>query len=107
MGKGGKTRARKAPRRWLWRLAALAALFGVAFAGWLWWDMREWRPDEGLYPEQGALVPASGGEVRFATLKAVGAQFVYLPLVAGPAAGRPEDLPTVSPVRAKRACRWG
>lgn len=89
MGKGGKTRARKAPRRWLWRLAALAALFGVAFAGWLWWDMREWRPDEGLYPEQGALVPASGGEVRFATLKAVGAQFVYLPLVAGPAAGAP------------------
>jgi lysozyme len=87
MGKGGRIRARKAPRRWLWRFAALAALFAIAFAGWLWWDMREWRPDEVLYPEQGALIPASGGEVRFATLKAVGAQFVYLPLVAGPAAG--------------------
>ena len=89
MGKGGKIRARKAPRRWLWRIAALAALFAIAFAGWLWWDMRSWRPDEVLYPEQGALVPSSGAEVRFATLKAVGAQFVYLPLVAGPVASAP------------------
>jgi lysozyme len=64
------------------RLAAAAVLFAIAFAAWLWWDMRGWRPDETLYPEQGALVPASGAELRFATLKAVGAQFVYLPLVA-------------------------
>ncbi len=74
-------------RRWLLRMAALAILFGLAFAGWLWWDMRAWRPDETLYPEQGALVPAGGGEVRFATLKAVGAQFVYLPLAAGTSGG--------------------
>lgn len=80
-----KARARRAPRRWLWRLAALAVLFGLAFAAWLWWDMRSWRPDAGLYPEQGAFVPAGGGEVRFATLKAVGAQFVYLPLAVGDA----------------------
>lgn len=78
-----RSKARRAPRRWLWRLAALAVLFGFAFAAWLWWDMRSWRPDAGLYPEQGAIVPAGGKEVRFATLKAVGAQFVYLPLAAG------------------------
>lgn len=83
MAKGGKGRARGAPRRWLLRLAALAMLFGLAFAAWLWWDMRSWRPDPGLYPEQGAFVPAGGGEVSFRTLKAVGAQFVYLPLAAG------------------------
>jgi lysozyme len=70
-------------RRWGLRLVALAALFGLAFAGWLWWDMRSWRPDETRYPEQGALVPAGGGAVRFETLKAIGAQFVYLPLGAG------------------------
>lgn len=81
-GKGGKTRGRKTPRRWLLRLIALAVLFGVVFAAWLWWDMREWRPDEALYPEQGALVPAGRAEVRFTTLKAIGAQFVYLPLAA-------------------------
>ena len=71
----------------MWRLAALAVLFGAAFAAWLWWDMREWRPDPALYPEQGALVPAGGAPVRFETLKAVGAQFVYLPLAAGAGAG--------------------
>lgn len=81
MGKGRRSRARRAPRRWLLRLVALAVLFGLAFAAWLWWDMREWRPDEELYPEQGALVPADGTAIGFPTLKAVGAQFVYLPLV--------------------------
>ena len=72
---------RHRPRRWLLRLAALAALLALAFAVWLWWDMREWRPDEALYPEQGALTPANGADIKFPTLKAVGAQFVYLPLV--------------------------
>jgi lysozyme len=86
---GSKSRARKAPRRWLWRLAMLAVLFGLAFAAWLWWDMRDWRPDPAIYPEQGALVPAENIAVRFETLKAVGAQFVYLPLAAGPRADAP------------------
>lgn len=72
---------RRGPRRWLLRLAALAGLLALAFAAWLWWDMREWRPDEALYPEQGALTPANGADIKFPTLKAVGAQFVYLPLV--------------------------
>lgn len=93
MARGGNIRARpkarRASRRWLWRLAALVVLFGLAFAAWLWWDMRDWRPDPALYPEQGALVPASGAEVRFETLKAIGAQFVYLPLAGGPGANAP------------------
>lgn len=89
MAKGRKSAGRKAPRRWLLRLAALLILFAIAFAAWLWWDMRSWRPDEVLYPEQGALAPASPGDVRFATLKAIGAQFVYLPLVPGPGVDAP------------------
>jgi len=84
MARGRKTSGRKAPRRWLLRMGALAALVALAFAAWLWWDMREWRPDEALYPEQGALAPADGAEVKFATLKAIGAQFVYLPLAFDP-----------------------
>ncbi|WP_017666009.1 glycoside hydrolase family 25 protein [Porphyrobacter sp. AAP82] len=80
---------RRAPRRWLLRLAALAVLFGLAFAAWLWWDMREWRPDPDAYPEQGALVPAGTVPVRFETLKAIGARFVYLPLASGPAGEGP------------------
>lgn len=85
MAKGRRSAGRKAPRRWLLRLAAMAVLFALAFLAWLWWDMRSWRPDETLYPEQGALIPESGGAVRFETLKAIGAQFVYLPLVDAPA----------------------
>ncbi len=84
MARGRKKGAGRGARRWLVRGVALAALFGLAFAAWLWWDMREWRPDEALYPEQGAMVPAGPAEIRFATLKAIGAQFVYLPLALVP-----------------------
>lgn len=94
MAKGAKgAKARRAPRRWLLRLAALLVLFGLAFAAWLWWDMREWRPDPDLYPEQGALVPAGTAPVRFETLKAIGARFVYLPLATGPGADAPGGFP--------------
>ncbi|MEO0057220.1 MAG: hypothetical protein RIT17_666, partial [Pseudomonadota bacterium] len=85
MAKSRKLSARKAPRRWMLRGAALLVLVGIAFAGWLWWDMREWRPDETLYPEQGAVAPPGGAAVKFETLKAIGAQFVYLPLAQGQA----------------------
>jgi lysozyme len=90
MAKGRKSAGRRGPRRWLLRLIALAALFGLAFAAWLWWDMRSWRPDETLYPEQGALAPEGGAPIKFATLKAVGAQFVYLPLELVPSPDAPE-----------------
>jgi lysozyme len=83
MARARKTSARRAPRRWLLRGLALVMLIGLAFAGWLWWDMREWRPDETLYPEQGAVAPMGGGAIKFATLRAIGAQFVYLPLTPG------------------------
>ncbi|MBI1402075.1 MAG: lysozyme M1 precursor [Porphyrobacter sp.] len=82
MAKRRRSGARKTrgggPLRWLLRLAALAVLVALAFAAWLWWDMRDWHPDEALYPEQGAVAPA--GAVKFRTLKAIGARFVYLPL---------------------------
>ena len=73
--------------RWMFRLIALLVLVGIGFAAWLWWDMRSWKPDAALYPEQGAVVAASeSGSLNFVTLKAVGAQFAYLPLDANPRA---------------------
>lgn len=72
--------ARGSSRRWLLRLAALAALIGIAFAAWLWWDMRSWRPDEALYPEQGAVIASASSSVRFETIAALGGAFVYLAL---------------------------
>jgi lysozyme len=62
------------------RLLALAVLVALVFAAWFWWDMRDWRPDEALYPEQGAVVPSGAAGTKFETLKAIGADFVYLEL---------------------------
>ena len=103
-GKGGQTRAKKGARkssrkprsggarsgfsRWVVRGVGLAALIGLGFAAWLWWDMRTWRPDPALYPEQGALISSGAAGTRFETLEAIGADFVYLELAG---AGRAPD----------------
>lgn len=88
MARGRKGKTRATARRWMLRLAALGLLFALAFAVWLWWDMRSWRPDEQLYPEQGAVIRAAAPGVRFETIRALGGAFVYLEL---PGAGAPPD----------------
>ena len=55
-------------------LLAIAAA-GLAYA---WIEARGWRPDETQWPDQGALIGAQDGAVDFATLKGLGAEFVYL-----------------------------
>ena len=72
--------------RWLFRAIAIVVLVGVAFAAWLWWDMRSWRPDSAHYPEQGAEIGPHPVQLNFKTLKAVGADFVYLRLEHDPRA---------------------
>lgn len=79
--KGGKG-------RWLFRLVALLTLIALVFAGWFWWDMREWRPDEARYPEQGAVIASGASGTRFETIKALGGDFVYLELA--PTGGAPD-----------------
>lgn len=66
--------------RSLWLTFAALILAGIVFAAWLWIDMREWRPDAELYPEQGAVVAAQTKGMRYSALPAIGAQFVYLRL---------------------------
>ena len=66
--------------RWAIRVVALTVLIGVIFAGWFWLDMRKWRPETEFYPEQGAAISSRNPEVRFDTLAATGASFVYLEL---------------------------
>lgn len=82
MARGRKKDARRSLRRWLARGFALLVLVGLAFAAWLWWDMRTWRPDETLYPEQGAVIGSGAGAVRFTTIGALGGAFAYLTLPA-------------------------
>jgi lysozyme len=52
-------------------------------AGWLWWRTKHWTPAESEYPDQGAELSAADGLVRFESLKALGAQFVYLDASSG------------------------
>lgn len=65
---------------WLWRIVALIVLVGIVYSAWFWWDMRDWRPDRALYPEQGAAVETGASQVRFETIRALGGEFVYLAL---------------------------
>lgn len=83
---GGRGRKGGGLRRWIFRAVALIVLIAIGFAAWLWWDMRSWRPDPALYPEQGAVIASDPQQLNFATLKAVGAQFVYLRLSQNPRA---------------------
>ncbi len=73
---------------WLIRLAALLVLVGITYSAWFWWDMRDWRPDIAIYPEQGAALESGSAKVRFETVRALGGDFVYLAL--SPIGGAPD-----------------
>lgn len=55
-------------------LLVVAAL-GAAYA---WHEGQAWRPDEAVWPDQGALVGEGDGAVDFDTLRGLGAKFAYL-----------------------------
>ncbi len=76
--------------RRLFQLAALLALIAVVYAAWFWFEMRSWRPDQETYPEQGVVIPARTAGVRFETLKATGADFVYLELAGAGSSPDPD-----------------
>ncbi|GAA0269007.1 hypothetical protein GCM10009127_06110 [Alteraurantiacibacter aestuarii] len=69
---------RKRAFPWRWRIAAFVALL-LAVAGiYGWWQAQHWTPSREDYPTQGVLVSAQDGQVDFAGLAAIGADFVYL-----------------------------
>ncbi|GMM92214.1 glycoside hydrolase family 25 protein [Qipengyuania sp. MTN3-11] len=63
---------------WVARLLGAILLAAILGGAWLWWQQRSFRPDETVWPDQGALVGAEDGPVRFDTLAGLGAKFVYL-----------------------------
>lgn len=69
---------RKKKPGWLLRGIALVLLIAAGAAAYLWWEVQHWTPDSSAYPDQGAYVSAEDGPVNFKTLKAIGAEFVYL-----------------------------
>lgn len=68
-----------------WRARAIGAVALVALigGGWGWWRLQNWTPSETVYPDQGAEVSAASGAVNFRTLRALGADFVYLDATEG------------------------
>lgn len=76
------SRKRRKPRNKSFGKAAKTSLFLLVLAaigaGYAWHEGRSWRPDETLWPEQGAFVGASQGVVDFSTIAGLGAKFVYL-----------------------------
>jgi len=60
------------------RVAGLLVLAALTACAWGWWELRHWTPDAAQFPEQGAEIAAADGDVRFPTLAALGARFVYL-----------------------------
>lgn len=60
------------------KLALLLAMIGGGYWLYLEYEQRGWRPDEAVYPDQGALVGERDGAVDFEVLKGLGAEFVYL-----------------------------
>ena len=92
MAKSPRTSKRRKAKggllRRLLQLVAFLALLALIYAGWFWYEMRSWRPDPTVYTEQGAVIANGTPGVRFETLKATGAEFVYLEL--SPAGAAPD-----------------
>lgn len=55
-------------------LLLIALIAGVG----LWWHLQHWLPPREDYPVQGVEIGAQDGAVNWASLKAIGAEFVYL-----------------------------
>ena len=78
-----RQRGRVKRRSWWVYVLALLVLAAIGAWGWNWWVMRSWVPSSDLYPEQGAAISEHQGAVAFPTLRARGAQFVYLTASSG------------------------
>lgn len=72
------------------RLFAALLLFVLAGGAALWWHLRHWMPERSAYPVQGAEIGATDAPTDFATLKAIGADFVYLDASASAFARDPD-----------------
>ena len=81
MAKRGRRRRRTGSAAILSRAGKMSLFLlvvAVAAGAYAWHEGRSWRPDEEVWPDQGALVGAGDGAVDFGTIAGLGGQFVYL-----------------------------
>lgn len=93
------TKPGKPARRRVWILLAVLLVAGLTAAGW--WEVRRWEPDRARFPAQGAWLDAHDGAVEWPSLKAHGADFVYL--TASEGAGRRDETFTAGLDAARKA----
>ena len=67
------------------RVGAAVLFACLVAAGYGWWQARQWTPPRSEFPVQGELLGARDWDVAMASLKAVGAAFVYLEASQGSA----------------------
>lgn len=60
------------------RVVGILVIAALIASAWGWWRLRHWTPAREQFPDQGAELAAADGDVRFPTLAALGARFIYL-----------------------------
>ncbi len=78
MAKKPKRRAGRASGGLLPRVLAGLLLLVLIGGGWAWWHLHHWMPARSAFPMQGVEIGAADGDVRFTSLKAIGADFAYI-----------------------------
>jgi len=60
------------------RLLGALLLLAMIGGGWAWWHLHHWTPERSAFPMQGVEIGVADGDVSFASLKAIGADFSYV-----------------------------
>lgn len=82
------------------RILGLLLLIGMVLGAWGWWQMHHWLPDRATYPVQGVEIGADDGDINWASLKAIGANFAYIDASASAFARDPRFVANFEAARA-------
>jgi len=82
--------ARRAGGKTQLRLFGALLLLAIVSGAYVWWHLHHWQPDRAAYPVQGAEIGDRDGKVNWASLKAIGAEFVYIDASASAFARDPQ-----------------